>query len=76
MKAKEMLNVIPEGAECRRIAGEWYYGDGSALYALASSGSIVEGLEGEINEIDDAEARGDMVLDLFLWEEKRLAKEG
>ena len=35
-------------AEAREIAGEWHGGQWSPLYAFCSSGTMVEGLEGEI----------------------------
>ena len=34
--------------EARRIASEWHGGVGSALYVLASTGAIVDGVSGEI----------------------------
>jgi len=43
----------------RKCAAEWHGGQASPLYALASSGAIVEGLADEIREnIDTAEQFG------------------
>lgn len=39
--------TIDEG-EARLIASHWHGGQSSALYAFASSGTILESLEGEI----------------------------
>jgi hypothetical protein len=37
-------------AEARRIASEWYAGEGSALYEFASTGTRIFGLEREIRK--------------------------
>lgn len=36
--------------DVRTVASYWHGGQGSALYAFASSGTIVDGLESEIEE--------------------------
>lgn len=38
----------PFGIDLRRVAGDWHGGQGSALYAFASSGTVVPGITGEI----------------------------
>lgn len=40
-----------EKSDARRIAADWHNGQGSALYAFSSSGSPVDGLEGECERV-------------------------
>lgn len=51
--------VIDEG-EARFIASQWHGGQNSALYAFASTGTILDGLEDEITSDCDSADKIDL----------------
>jgi hypothetical protein len=56
------------GTTARRIASEWHGGQSSALYAFASTGTILNTLKGEIIDCTQ-DASDDETDDLYaLWE--------
>jgi len=69
MAGEDRLAALPDDGTVRRVASEWHGGQWSALYALASSGAILEGAAGELRRelalvnpgadaADDAELAG------------------
>lgn len=56
------LDLTANAAEMREIAADWHGGQASALYAYASTGSLVPGLSMEVrrcmSEIEARRARG------------------
>ena len=55
--------------EARFCATRWYGGMGSALYALSSTGAIVDRVFAELDEAG-AECTGEVVTDMYLAEEE------